>query len=597
MLMTKKRDVGGVGLAKTGGKRKPGPISRDFKFRRLSTSSCSSVDSYGSSSRSEYGSESGGGSSMVADDFDDDEKPLVMDLDDSGSAEGGGGGGTSGISSLDDTEGLTETAQVDGERNGGDQSRINGSGITSTRGEPREEEVQDRLMSPSSAVPANLSVPVLTTTPPTIVLTPSEGVLSPMYQQPPTIVAQPIVTGVGGSLAISPTIVIPSPALSSASSNLQGSTVESRKQMSNGSGGPGISSGPTSGTILERSPSITGSSSSSLSNFNDADEISKILQQSCSQHNGSSSQEQESKKKSRTTESSATNEDNVTTTAGPTISTSERGRKRRQMSKQASAELLEVVADNDEESITTSSSSSSLGSNRRHSPRMGGSSGKTNTAVNNSLLSDRLTGGRVKEEAEVEPESTNHVKSSWSSRRKEKSSNNHSSHSNKQEEEENDEDGATTIFDGWGSNGESLEVIREANYEARTVVFHDIRRPGRDYGLLLEHLELIRGDFETRFAFIQMCIAEAMRFHRKKMATTIQEWWDQKIDRITTKGSNSSGSGGGEGGTGPEPSTESNIGNSGGKAGVATKEAKGGRQRGVKLRSGTGSAAVTPGKC
>lgn len=79
---------------------------------------------------------------------------------------------------------------------------------------------------------------------------------------------------------------------------------------------------------------------------------------------------------------------------------------------------------------------------------------------------------------------------------------------------------------------EQKENIRQANLETRTMIFRDIRRPGRDYSLLLEHLNLVKGNFETKFNFVQMCINESMRFRRKRMADSIQEWWERQIDKL-----------------------------------------------------------------
>lgn len=75
------------------------------------------------------------------------------------------------------------------------------------------------------------------------------------------------------------------------------------------------------------------------------------------------------------------------------------------------------------------------------------------------------------------------------------------------------------------------ETIRQHNLQARKIIFQDIRRPGRDYSQLLEHLDMIKGNLETKLQFIQMCIDESQRFRRKKMADCIQEWWDKYVDR------------------------------------------------------------------
>lgn len=79
---------------------------------------------------------------------------------------------------------------------------------------------------------------------------------------------------------------------------------------------------------------------------------------------------------------------------------------------------------------------------------------------------------------------------------------------------------------------EEREQIRQENFETRSIVFKDIRRPGRNYSLLLEHLHLIKGDLQIKTAFIEMCVKEALRFRRKKMADNIQEWWDNQLEAM-----------------------------------------------------------------
>lgn len=91
---------------------------------------------------------------------------------------------------------------------------------------------------------------------------------------------------------------------------------------------------------------------------------------------------------------------------------------------------------------------------------------------------------------------------------------------------ENDENSNNSIDD------EQKENVKLQNLEVRTIVFKDIRRPGRDYSSLLDHLNEVKGNFETRFNFIQMCINESLRFRRKKMADSIQDWWEKQIDKL-----------------------------------------------------------------
>lgn len=75
---------------------------------------------------------------------------------------------------------------------------------------------------------------------------------------------------------------------------------------------------------------------------------------------------------------------------------------------------------------------------------------------------------------------------------------------------------------------EQKELARKHNMDLRAQVFRDIRKPGRNYSQLLEHLNLIKGDEDMKSKFIQMCITESLRFRRKQMVNSIQEWWDKK---------------------------------------------------------------------
>lgn len=79
---------------------------------------------------------------------------------------------------------------------------------------------------------------------------------------------------------------------------------------------------------------------------------------------------------------------------------------------------------------------------------------------------------------------------------------------------------------------EQKENIKQNNMEARNVIFKDIRRPGRDYSALLDHLNMIKGNYATKFTFIEMCINESLRFRRRKMADTIQEWWFKQTEKL-----------------------------------------------------------------
>lgn len=77
---------------------------------------------------------------------------------------------------------------------------------------------------------------------------------------------------------------------------------------------------------------------------------------------------------------------------------------------------------------------------------------------------------------------------------------------------------------------EQIEKWKHENLETRSMAFKEIRKFGRNYNGLYKELEKIKGTFDMRLGFIQMCIEEALRFRRKHMATCIQEWWDAKCD-------------------------------------------------------------------
>ncbi|XP_030569088.1 integrator complex subunit 6 [Drosophila novamexicana] len=76
------------------------------------------------------------------------------------------------------------------------------------------------------------------------------------------------------------------------------------------------------------------------------------------------------------------------------------------------------------------------------------------------------------------------------------------------------------------------EAARKHNVDLRLQIFRDIRRPGRDYSQLLEHLNLMKGDQEMKSDFIDMCISESMRFRRHQMVNSIQEWWERNQQQL-----------------------------------------------------------------
>lgn len=82
-------------------------------------------------------------------------------------------------------------------------------------------------------------------------------------------------------------------------------------------------------------------------------------------------------------------------------------------------------------------------------------------------------------------------------------------------------------------DGEQLEKLKNENMDARSLVFKEIRKLGRDYSGLYQQLSKVKGNFDMRFNFIQMCVDEANRFRRKHMATCIQEWWENSLEHMS----------------------------------------------------------------
>ncbi|XP_037938567.1 integrator complex subunit 6 [Teleopsis dalmanni] len=82
---------------------------------------------------------------------------------------------------------------------------------------------------------------------------------------------------------------------------------------------------------------------------------------------------------------------------------------------------------------------------------------------------------------------------------------------------------------------EDREIARKHNIEVRTQVFSDIRRPGRNYAQLIEHLNLVKGDNDMKSNFVQMCISESLRFRRRQMVNCIKDWWDKNQKQCQSK--------------------------------------------------------------
>jgi integrator complex subunit 6 len=75
---------------------------------------------------------------------------------------------------------------------------------------------------------------------------------------------------------------------------------------------------------------------------------------------------------------------------------------------------------------------------------------------------------------------------------------------------------------------EDIKKWEIANQETRILVFREIRKFGRDYGGLFKELEKVKGNYELQNSFVQTCINECLRFKRKAMATSIEDWWEKR---------------------------------------------------------------------
>lgn len=77
---------------------------------------------------------------------------------------------------------------------------------------------------------------------------------------------------------------------------------------------------------------------------------------------------------------------------------------------------------------------------------------------------------------------------------------------------------------------EDIKEWENANQKTRKLVFCEIRKFGRDYGGLFRELEKVKGNYEIQNSFIQTCINECLRFKRRAMATSIEDWWEKRHD-------------------------------------------------------------------
>ncbi|EDW62368.2 uncharacterized protein Dvir_GJ16769 [Drosophila virilis] len=140
----------------------------------------------------------------------------------------------------------------------------------------------------------------------------------------------------------------------------------------------------------------------------------------------------------------------------------------------------------------------------------------------------------------INSSSTGSSNNSFHNRSYGNSNNNNNNNNNNSNNNNNDNDNDNVIDNGEiASSPERIllsedqrEAARKHNVDLRLQIFRDIRRPGRDYSQLLEHLNLMKGDQEMKSDFIDMCISESMRFRRHQMVNSIQEWWERNQQQL-----------------------------------------------------------------
>lgn len=184
----------------------------------------------------------------------------------------------------------------------------------------------------------------------------------------------------------------------------------------------------------------------------------------------------------------------------------------------------------------------SLPTSKSNSKSSSSSSSSATTTTTTSVPA--TTNGLVNNRTAIDSKSKNCLKSVNLNHTNNKTTNNNNSSNNNNNNSNNNNSSSKTTTTIKSSallpveNGDDTETldgdeIKTQNQETRTIVFKDIRKYGRDYGSLYEHLGLVKGNFDTRFNFIRMCIDEATRFRRKRMADCIQEWWENSLDKVS----------------------------------------------------------------
>ncbi|XP_041975275.1 integrator complex subunit 6 [Aricia agestis] len=69
-----------------------------------------------------------------------------------------------------------------------------------------------------------------------------------------------------------------------------------------------------------------------------------------------------------------------------------------------------------------------------------------------------------------------------------------------------------------------LAEIKKHNITVRTDVYREVRRPGRDYSKLFEHLKQLKGGVDVKKEVIRDVISESLRFKRKALAKLLEDF-------------------------------------------------------------------------
>ncbi|KAH9631664.1 hypothetical protein HF086_000319 [Spodoptera exigua] len=81
-----------------------------------------------------------------------------------------------------------------------------------------------------------------------------------------------------------------------------------------------------------------------------------------------------------------------------------------------------------------------------------------------------------------------------------------------------------TVDDAPQLTRKELADIKKHNLDVRTEVFRAVRRPGKDYSKLFEHLKQLQGGVDVKKEVIREVINESLRFKRKALAKLLEDF-------------------------------------------------------------------------